>query len=71
MRRVAVGATDIIAPVLAAPVVVVLLAARVARQAGVGNLFRAFVLEGVNLGLVAARLYSPRRECVEAMRRKN
>ena len=49
MRGVAVSATDIVAPVLAAPEVVVLFAARVAGQTGLRDLFRAFVLEGDDL----------------------
>jgi hypothetical protein len=53
VRRVAIGATDIIAPMFAAPEIVVFLFAGMARKAGLRNLFRGFILEGANLGLIA------------------
>ena len=56
VRRVAIGATDIIAPMLAASEVVVFLFAGMACEAGLRNLLRGLTLESANLGLVAVRL---------------
>ena len=51
--RVAIGATDVVAPVFAAAEVVVFLAAGVTRQTRLGNLLRRFILEGDDLFGVA------------------
>ena len=50
----AIRAADIIAPVLAATIVVVLFFASVASEASFGNLFGRFSGEGTNLGFIAA-----------------
>jgi len=54
MSRVAVIAANIIPPVLATAVVVVVLPPGVAGETTLGNLFGALILEGVNLRFVAA-----------------
>jgi hypothetical protein len=51
---VAIGATDVVAAVLASAIVVVLFPAAVTLEAGFGYLLRALALERVYLGLVAA-----------------
>src|SRR5262249_51350842 len=53
MRRVTIGASYIVAPMLAALVVVVLFLPGVALQAAFGDLLWRLVLEGANLCLVA------------------
>ena len=50
----AIRAAHVVAPVLAAAIVVVLFFARVAGQASFGFLFRRFACESPNLRLVAA-----------------
>ena len=52
MCAVTVGAADIVAPVLAAPVVVVLLAARMARETSVGDLLGRHRFQDANLQVV-------------------
>src|SRR5205085_3364160 len=49
VRAVTVGAADVVAPVLAAPVVVVLLTPRVACETGFGDLLGRLMLENANL----------------------
>ena len=49
----AIGATNIVAPMLTTTKVVVFLAARMTGQTGFGNLLRRFVLEGDDLGGIA------------------
>ncbi len=48
-----VGATNIVAPVLAAPEIIVLFSTRVARETGFGNFFGRFILERNYLRRVA------------------
>jgi hypothetical protein len=50
VRRVTIGASDIIAPVLAAPEVVPLFLAGMTGKTDLGRFFRRFVLERNNLG---------------------
>jgi hypothetical protein len=50
-------ASDVITPMLAAPEVVVLFAAGVAREAVLRDLLGGFVFEGSDFGLVSAALY--------------
>src|SRR5690349_2782251 len=66
MRRVTIGAADVVAPVLAAAEVVVLFPAGVTSQTSLGDLFGRFILErddlfriaffGVRLARTVARL---------------
>ena len=53
VRRMTIGAADVVAPVLAAAVVVVLFLAGVARQTSLSSFFRRFILKGDDLGGVA------------------
>ena len=53
MGRVAVSATDVVAPVLTAAKVIVFLFAGVAAQAGFRDLFRRFIFEGDDLLWIA------------------
>jgi hypothetical protein len=53
MAGVAVSATDVVAPVLAASKVVMFLSARVAAQARFRDLFRSFIFEGDDLLRIA------------------
>ena len=53
MGRVTIGATDVIAPVLAAAEVIVLFFPGVTRQTRLGDLFRRFVFERDDLLRIA------------------
>ena len=53
MRRVAIGAANVIAPVFATTEVVPLFLTRMAAKTGLSYLFRRFVRELNNLGLIA------------------
>ena len=53
MGGVAISATDVVAPVLAAPEVIVLFLARMTRETRLGDLFRRFVLERNDLLRIA------------------
>jgi hypothetical protein len=53
MRRMTIGAADIVAPVFAAPEIIVLFPARMAGETGFRNFFRRFVFEGDDLGGVS------------------
>ena len=57
VRGVAIGASHVVAPVLAALVVVVLFLTGVALQAAFGYLLRRFVFESPNLGLISSAFH--------------
>ena len=56
VRAVTIHAADVVAPVLAAQVVVMLFPTRVARQTGFRDLLRALVFKSPNLRLIASAL---------------